>query len=117
MYPSLGTPVLEQLKPGDVILADKGFTIGDILPQGVTVNIPAFLINPQFTCEQVGQNKAVSSLRIHVKRAIQQIMQTMPHDFRSLSTKLFRVVCCLVNLQKPILPSCVGTPTTAESTQ
>ena len=114
--------MLEQLKPGDVILADKGFTIGDILPQGVTVNIPAFLTNPQFTCEQVGQNKAISSVRIHVERAIQriklfQVMQTIPHDFRSLSTKLFRVACCLVNLQKPILPSCVGTLITGESTQ
>ena len=114
--------MLEQLKPGDVILADKGFTIGDILPQGVTVNIPAFSTNPQFTCEQVGQNKAISSVRIHVERAIQriklfQVMQTIPHDFRSLSTKLFRVACCLVNLQKPILPSCVGTLITAESTQ
>ncbi|KAF3834173.1 hypothetical protein F7725_025377 [Dissostichus mawsoni] len=35
--------VLQHFKPGDLILADKGFLIQNILPEGVTVNIPPFL--------------------------------------------------------------------------
>ena len=35
--------VLEKFKPGALILADKGFTIHNQLPQGVCLNIPAFL--------------------------------------------------------------------------
>lgn len=39
--------ILEQLTPGDMIhvLADKGFTIHKLLPQGVHCNIPPFLIS------------------------------------------------------------------------
>lgn len=35
--------VLQQLKAGDLILADKGFNIYDKLPSGVSLNIPPFL--------------------------------------------------------------------------
>ncbi|XP_062604635.1 uncharacterized protein LOC134266404 isoform X2 [Saccostrea cucullata] len=35
--------VLRKFKAGDLILAVKGFTIHDQLPQGVCLNIPAFL--------------------------------------------------------------------------
>ena len=41
--------LLEQLEPGDMVLADKGFLISDIVPQGVSVNIPPFLNNGKFT--------------------------------------------------------------------
>ena len=34
--------VLSLLEPGDNVMADRGFIIADILPQGVTLNIPPF---------------------------------------------------------------------------
>lgn len=34
--------MLSELKPGDMILADKGFTIQSLLPAGVHLNIPPF---------------------------------------------------------------------------
>ena len=37
--------IIESTVPGDMIMADKGFLIQDILPNGVSVNIPAFLNN------------------------------------------------------------------------
>jgi len=36
--------ILEQFEAGDLILADKGFTIYDKLPTGVSLNIPPFLV-------------------------------------------------------------------------
>jgi len=45
----LHSKVLEQMQPGDLILADEGFLLHDALPQGVGVNIPPFLTTQQFT--------------------------------------------------------------------
>lgn len=36
--------MLSELKPGDMILADKGFTIQSLLPAGVHLNIPPFFL-------------------------------------------------------------------------
>jgi len=45
--------VLDIFNSGDLILADKGFLINYVLPEGVSVNIPPFLGAPQFTPNQV----------------------------------------------------------------
>lgn len=38
---------------GDTVMADKGFTIEDLLPRGVTLNIPPFLgSNSQMTASK-----------------------------------------------------------------
>lgn len=39
----LKSGLLEKLVPGDLILADKGFLIKDILPPGVSLNLPPFV--------------------------------------------------------------------------
>ena len=41
--------VMNHMASGDLILADKGFLIQDIVPQGVSVNIPPFSQNGKFT--------------------------------------------------------------------
>ncbi|XP_046863587.1 uncharacterized protein LOC124457366 [Xenia sp. Carnegie-2017] len=41
--------LLNHLTAGDMILADKGFLIQDVVPHGVCVNIPPFLNNVTFT--------------------------------------------------------------------
>ena len=53
---------------GDSLVADKGFTVQDLLPLGVSLNIPPFLGSrghDQMTPE--------AFLRIHVERAINKI--------------------------------------------
>ena len=37
--------LLNHFVPGDMIMADRGFLIHDILPNGVSLNIPPFLNN------------------------------------------------------------------------
>ena len=100
--------VLDQLQPGDMVMADKGFTIRDLLPQGVSLNIPSFLVNGQFTQEEVKKNKLISKARIHVERSIQRlklfcILDNIPHQFSKNINKILKVCVCLTNLQTPIL--------------
>ncbi|CAH3117580.1 unnamed protein product, partial [Porites lobata] len=59
---------------GDTVMADKGFTIGDLLILGVTLNIPPFLgSNSQMTAQDFIKTQEIASVRIHVERAINKI--------------------------------------------
>lgn len=59
--------VLEHFKPGDLILAEKGFLIADIVPTGVPVNITPFLYNRKFN--ESFANQDYFTVQIHVERA------------------------------------------------
>ena len=55
-------------------MVDKGFQIQDILPLGVSLNIPPFLeSNAQMSAEDVVKTQQIASLRFHVERAIIKI--------------------------------------------
>ena len=64
--------LLENLEPGDEIMADKGFQIQDLLaPLGVRLNVPPFLAgNTQMPESDIISTKKIAHLRIHVERAI-----------------------------------------------
>ena len=49
--------ILEVIRLGDLILADKGFLIRDIVPEGVSVNIPPFLNHGRLTKSEVKLTK------------------------------------------------------------
>ena len=55
------------LTAGDMVLADKGFVIQDLVPNGVSVNIPSFLNNGTFTESEARATKAKAKCRIHVQ--------------------------------------------------
>lgn len=56
---------------GDVIMADKGFTIEALLPLGVTLNVPPFLGHaPQMSPEDVVKTQVIAALRIHVEELL-----------------------------------------------
>ena len=61
--------LLNHLTAGDMVLADKGFVIQDLVPKGVSVNIPPFLNNGAFTESEARATKAIAKCRIHVERA------------------------------------------------
>lgn len=56
-----------------MVLADKGFLIEELLPEGVVCNIPPFLANPQFTPNEVALTRNIVKARIHVERAIERL--------------------------------------------
>ncbi len=63
--------LLDLLEPGDSIMADKGFTIADLLhDRGVDLNIPPMKIGPQLSHDDLILTRRITNLRIHVERAI-----------------------------------------------
>jgi hypothetical protein len=63
---------LNYLEPGDQVLADRGFTIGDdIACYGASLIIPSFTKGKtQLSLKEVEQSKQISKVRIHVERII-----------------------------------------------
>ena len=52
----------------NLVLADKGFLIQDLVPDGVSVNISPFLNNGAFTESEARATKPIAKCRIHVER-------------------------------------------------
>jgi hypothetical protein len=104
---------LDQLIPGDLILADKGFNIHDKMPSGVQLNIPPFLVNKtHFTSKEAELCYKIARNRIHVERVNErfknyQILSHIPANYRPLSTKIMQLCACFVNLQAPLLKEIV----------
>jgi hypothetical protein len=102
------------LATGDLILADKGFLIQDIVPNGVSVNIPPFLEHGKFTESESKATKSIAKCRIHVERANARlkdfkILGFIPPYLRGYVDKVFQLCAALVNLQFPLIKEgCVG---------
>lgn len=77
--------LLEYLLPGDEVMADRGFTIGEELcSRRVKLNIPAFMKGrDQLSEEDTINTRRIAAERIHVERAIMRIK-----SYRLLNTKL-----------------------------
>ena len=76
---------LEVLRPGQRILADRGFTARDLIARkSAFLTIPSFLRGAsKLTGQQAMEMCAVASVRIHVENAIKQLK-----EFRLLSAIL-----------------------------
>ena len=100
--------ILNRKEPGELIIADNCFLIQSILPPNVYMNLPPFSTNSQFTKLQAELTVRIARSKIHFERAIQRVkrydvLNLIPHSYRCIATKLFQVVSCLMNLQKPII--------------
>lgn len=108
--------ILEKLDEGDVILADKGFRITDLVNEkGASLHIPCFVDHGnQFTPNEVEYTRNLASVRIHVERIIRQIRAKFTICFdlapmaaiskrndmfnNDLYDKILYLCCCLVNM-------------------
>ena len=92
-------------------MADKGFDIEEMLRgKNVKFNIPPFLKNQeQFSAQDVQTTKAISSLRIHVERAIRRIKEfhffdsDIPLSMLGSINQLYTVACLLTNFPGPLI--------------
>lgn len=75
----------QQIAPGDIILADKGFEVKELFTKiDLEINIPVFRISGfQFTSEEVVITRKIAQERIHVKRAIGRLK-----SYRILSMRI-----------------------------
>ena len=100
--------LLSLLEPGDAIMADRGFTIGDILPQGVTLNMPPRMNESgQLTESERTTTRRVASVRIHVEHAMERIknyhiLHNVPNSMHNRINHIF-CMCCV---DKLFTPSC-----------
>ena len=100
----------QTLDQGDSIMADKGFTIEDLLPPGVHLNIPPFLSDQvQMSAEDVVKTQNIASLRIHVERTINKVKNfriwdgIVPLSLFGIVNQMWTVCAVLCNMQKPII--------------
>ena len=103
-----GSGLLMHFVPGDLLLADKGFLIQDLLPRGVSVNIPSFLNCGKFTEVEARATKSIARCRIHVERANARLKSFKILGFilsflRCNADKLCQLCTALVNLQFPLI--------------
>ena len=116
---------LKYLKPGDLVMADRGFTIEEsVWYYQAKLAIPAFTKGKdQLDPVDVEKTRGIANVRIHVERVIgvsrqkYTILQSMlPIDFllcdlngpensrKPLVDKMIRVCAAFVNLCPPIIP-------------
>ena len=100
----------QQFDNDDSVKADKGFTIEDLLPPGIKLNIPPFLGSQgQMSPEDVVTTQTVASLRVHVERAINKVKNFHIWDnvlllnLFGIVNQMWTVCCILCNMQKPII--------------
>ena len=100
-------------KPGISVMADRGFTIKDLLSKlGVELNIPPFLEGrQQLPAEEVQKGRKIASIRIHVERCIGRIKNfailkgTLPISMARLSNQIACICGYLSNFYPFLVPS------------
>ncbi|KAK7940078.1 hypothetical protein WMY93_003404 [Mugilogobius chulae] len=112
--------LLDKLIPGDMILADRGFDIQDVVGAcGAEAKIPAFTKGKsQLSPLELEATRKIAHLRIHVERVIgllrnkYTILQaTLPMDYLTCEEgevptveKMLTVCAALVNLNNSVIP-------------
>lgn len=106
--------ILDNLLPGDVVLADRGFLIAEEVQfRGAILNMPAFLKGKkQLSARELEETRSIANVRIHVERVIGTIRRkfTILHSILPVSLlrkksgkvaatdKIILVCCALTNL-------------------
>ena len=106
--------LLDELKdkPGITIMADKGFTIKDMLKDlHIELNIPPFLQDrQQLAAKEVEEGRKIAAVCIHVERAIGRmktfsiLKDTIPLSMARLSNQIVFVCAMLTNFLPVLVP-------------
>lgn len=102
--------ILNYLFEGDEVMADRGFTISDLLyEQRVRLNMPAFSFGNQLSEEDVNTTRKIASVRVHVERAIRRmkvfkiLSHRIPISLAPQIDKILVICAALVNLQPDLI--------------
>ena len=96
---------------GDSIMADKGFTILDLVEvRGLKLNIPPFLKNrSSLLPAEVIETQEIASVRIHVERAIRRVKGfhildgVIDATMYGSVNQVWSVCCLLTNFMDPLI--------------
>ncbi|XP_022111667.1 uncharacterized protein LOC110990892 [Acanthaster planci] len=109
------TNIIEKLEPNDILMADRGFNIQELLlHKSVKLIIPPFMrttsSSSQFTESEDTRTKTVANARIHVERAIGRLKEfailkgPIPLTMVDLMESVLVVCSAIVNLQPVLVP-------------
>lgn len=103
--------LLDLLQEGDNVMADRGFDIDHMLPEGVTLNIPPFKGKAaQLSAEDTERTMKIASVRILVERVIGRIKNfhilegAMPISLTSTANQIIAVCSYLTNFWPVMQP-------------
>ena len=113
--------ILDNLLPGDVVLADRGFDITESVGMmQAKLHIPAFTKGKdQLSAMEIDETRTIANVRIHVERVIGNVRQkysilqsTLPVDFLTkrvgedypLINRIIRICCALCNICDSVVP-------------
>ncbi|XP_063418869.1 uncharacterized protein LOC134701663 [Mytilus trossulus] len=101
---------LPKLSPGDVVMADKGFTIEDLLPADIGLNVPPRVSTKrQMSSKDFFKTTNIASARIVVEMKMEQIKNFnilnsgIPLSEAHLSEQIVLICTALTNLLPPLL--------------
>ncbi len=112
-YIAQNSGFLECLRPRDELMADRGFTIRDLLEERkVNLVMPAFTRKQcQLTNKEVTNTRCIAHSHIHIERAIRRLKvykilsQTLPINLVREFDKILRICAALVNLRGELISS------------
>ena len=114
--------ILNNLLPGDTVLADRGFDIAEsVAMHQAKLHVPAFTRGKkQLSAKEVEENRKIANVRMHVERVIGLVRRKyvmLPSSILSvhlLTTKagnsvvqidkIVTVCCALTNLSESVVP-------------
>lgn len=101
--------VIDIFNNGDFILADEVFLISDLLPVGVSVNIPPFLLFIfSIHTKSNYETLTIAKARVHVEHAINRIkgysiLEFIPPKLVPYASIIFQVCGALSNFKYPLI--------------
>lgn len=101
---------LEQLNPGDHVMADKGFNIQDLLAQHhVRLIAPPLMHKGNINAQSSTETRRVANKRVHVERIIRRLKAfgilrgVIPLTMKSYIDAVVTVCAALVNLKPKVI--------------
>ncbi|CAB4021738.1 Hypothetical predicted protein, partial [Paramuricea clavata] len=101
---------LDYLEEGDIVMADKGFNIQDLLAiQCVRLIAPPIMRKDNVSACASTLTRRIATKRVHIERMIRKLKsfailrKCLPLTFKGYISSIVKVVSSLVNLQPPII--------------
>ncbi len=107
--------LIDKIEPGDAVMVDEGFNIGDLLLQrSAKLHMPPFTRKKEdgsgraLNTKEIVKTREVASLRVHVERAIERIKNfkilsgQVNHKLWPLLHQILVIVSVFCSLMPPL---------------